>query len=113
MAPAATLVLYCITDRVTFRAAEQDIEAAGDIKIVTSSLGFLGDSRGDGSGVVDGGSDLTTATTVKTARQAGILWIQSAGNNGEDHWGGTFADVNPHDGFADSQSDSRPKPSRL
>ena len=94
MAPLAALRLYCVDDNIGFKTAEQELQAAG-VKIVNSSLGFPGDSRGDGTG------DLySTATTVKTARQAGILWIQSAGNNGEDHWGGTFADTN-HDGLAD------------
>jgi hypothetical protein len=94
MAPAAQLYLYCISTTIGFKAAEQQIEAAG-IKIVNSSLSFPGDSRGDGTG-----DDDSAATTVKTARKAGILWIQSAGDNGEDHWSGTFKDRD-HDGYAD------------
>jgi Subtilase family len=95
MAPSAQLFLYCIADAVGFQQAEQQIQAAGDIKIVNSSLGFPGDSRGDGTGSAD-----SAATTVKTARQAGILWIQSAGNNGLDHWSGTLRDANG-DGWVD------------
>ncbi len=94
MAPAAALVLYCVDDNIGFKAAEAQVQAAG-IKIVNSSLGFPGDSRGDGTGDAN-----STAMTVKTARNAGILWIQSAGNNAADHWGGTFNDAN-HDGLAD------------
>jgi subtilisin family serine protease len=94
MAPSASLALYCVDDNIGFKAAEAQLQAAG-VKIVNSSLGFPGDSRGDGSGDAN-----STAATVHTARSAGILWIQSAGNNATDHWGGTFADVN-HDGLAD------------
>jgi Subtilase family/IPT/TIG domain len=95
MAPAAQLYLYCITDTTGFAAAEQHIADAGDIKIVNSSLGFPGDSRGDGTGGAD-----SAATTVQKARQAGILWIQSAGNNAEDHWSGTLQDADA-DGWVD------------
>ena len=95
MAPSATLVLYCIQDTVGFQASEVDIQSAGDIKIVSSSLSFPGDSRGDGTGAAG-----SAATTVNTARNAGILWIQSAGNNGLDHWSGTLTDVGG-DGLVD------------
>jgi hypothetical protein len=37
---------------------------------------------------------------VQKAQQAGILWIQSAGNNGEDHWSGTLQDTDS-DGWVD------------
>jgi hypothetical protein len=84
MAPAATLYLECIDDNVEFQAAEGELQAAG-VKIVNSSLAFAGDSRGDGTG-----DPTSTATTVKTARQAGILWVQSAGNEGIDHTGGNL-----------------------
>jgi len=95
MAPAAQLFLYCIADAVGFQQAEGQIQGVGDIKIVSSSLSFPGDSRGDGTGAAD-----SAATTVKTARDAGILWIQSAGNNGLDHWSGTLRDAN-RDGLVD------------
>jgi Subtilase family/IPT/TIG domain len=95
MAPGADLYLYCIDSTVGFQQAEQQIQAAGDIKIVSSSLSFPGDSRGDGTG-----SATSAATTVKTAHDAGILWIQSAGNNAEDHWRGTLRDANG-DGLAE------------
>ncbi|HEY3090396.1 MAG TPA: S8 family serine peptidase [Jatrophihabitantaceae bacterium] len=88
MAPDADLYLYCIDSTVGFQQAEQQIQTAGDIKIVNSSLSFPGDSRGDGTGSAD-----SAATTVKSARQAGILWIQSAGNNALDHWSGTLRDA--------------------
>lgn len=87
MAPDAQLLLYCVDDNIGFAAAEGELHDAG-VTIVNSSLGFPGDSRGDGTGAAH-----STATTVKRARQDGILWIQSAGNNGFDHWGATFTDA--------------------
>jgi hypothetical protein len=94
MAPAARLLLYCIDDTIGFKTAEQALQAAG-VKIVNSSLGFPGDSRGDGTGDAD-----SAAATVRTARQTGILWIESAGNNGTDHWSGVLKDTD-HDGLVD------------
>src|SRR5690348_7877630 len=94
MAPSAKLQLYCIGDTTGFRQAEQDIVSRG-IPIVNSSLSLPGDSRGDGAG------DATSAAaTVQAARKAGVLWIASAGNNGQDHWSGTFADSD-RDGYTD------------
>jgi hypothetical protein len=94
MAPDAQLLLYCVDDNVGFASAETELQAAG-ATVVNSSLGFPGDSRGDGYGAAD-----STATTVRTARQAGILWVQSAGNSAADHWSGTLADAD-HDGYVD------------
>ncbi|HEX2904464.1 MAG TPA: S8 family serine peptidase, partial [Jatrophihabitans sp.] len=56
---------------------------SGKIKIASSSLGFLGEARGDGFGGPD-----TTEGAVQAARRAGVLWIQSAGNYAQDHWSG-------------------------
>ena len=86
MAPGATLSLYCINDNIGLQSAEAQIQAAG-IKIVNCSLAFPGDDRGDGTG----GGPNSAAATVQTARQSGILWIESAGNSGIDHWTGTFS----------------------
>jgi Subtilase family len=87
LAPSAQLYLYCIDDSNGFQQSGSQLKAAG-VKIVNSSLSFPGDSRGDGTG-----SASSTAATVRTARQQGILWIESAGNEGQDHWGGTAADA--------------------
>lgn len=94
MAPGAELYLYCIDDNVGFKQAGSQLQASG-VTVVNSSLAFPGDSRGDGTGV-----PASAAATVRTARQNGILWVESAGNNGEDHWPGTFTDAN-HDTFVD------------
>ncbi len=94
MAPAAKLYLYCIQDTVGFAAAESAIVTAGT-SIATSSLGFPGDARGDGTG-----SSGSAADTVRKARRAGVLWIQSAGNEAADHWSGKLTDADD-DGLID------------
>jgi hypothetical protein len=94
MAPLAQLYLYCIDDTTGFQQAEQQLQAAG-VTIVNSSLGFPADGRGDGTGTT-----LSAAATVRNARQNQILWVESAGNNGEDHWPGTFVDGD-HNGNVD------------
>jgi hypothetical protein len=91
MAPDAKIYLECISTNVDFAAAENELQAAG-VTIVNSSLGFTGDARGDGTGISTTGY-VSTALTVKKARRAGILWIQSAGNSAQDHWSGTLADA--------------------
>jgi hypothetical protein len=95
MAPGAALYLYCVDGSEGFSQVAADITAAGDIKVVNSSLSFAGESRGDGSG-----GPGTTEQAVKAARQAGVLWIQSAGNNAQDHWSGVLRDSDA-DGYLD------------
>jgi Subtilase family len=93
-APDAQLYLFCMGDITGMAQAEADIAAAG-IKIVSSSVGWYGDSRGDGTGPTD-----SAATVVRRARQAGILWVQAAGNDATSHWGRTMGDSD-HDGYLD------------
>lgn len=95
MAPNADLYLYCVDNNIGFSQVASDIVAAGDIKVVNSSLSFTGETRGDGNGGPN-----TTELAVKTARQAGVLWIQSAGNSAQDHWSGTLVDADA-DGYLD------------
>ena len=89
MAPRATLYLYCIDDNIGFASAASQIVAAGDIKIVNSSLVFTAETRGDGHGPLT-----SSERAVKAAREAGVLWIQSSGNGAQDHWSGAFVDTN-------------------
>lgn len=93
-APDAQLFLYCVYDATDMSSIVSDIAAKG-ITIVSSSLGWPGDARGDGTGA--GGS---VSAAVRTARQHGILWIESAGNSVDQHYGGTAVDRN-HDGYLD------------
>jgi len=99
MAPKAILHLYCVQDSVGFAQSANQIVTAG-VKVVNSSLAFLTEprgvaSRGDGYGA-PGSSELA----VKTAREAGVLWVQASGNSAADHWPGTLADTNK-DGLVD------------
>lgn len=87
MAPGATIRLYCIDDSVGLNQAAAQVVADG-VSVVNCSLGFVGDSRGDGTGASD-----SAAAAVASARKAGVLWVESAGNDGADHWSGTFADA--------------------
>jgi hypothetical protein len=94
MAPRATLYLYCINDNIGFAMAASQVRASG-VKIVNSSLAFSGESRGDGYGAAT-----TSERAVRTAREAGVLWIQSSGNSAMDHWSGTLTDAD-HDRLVD------------
>jgi len=96
MAPQATILLYCVMDQVGLAQAENELQLA-DAKVVSCSLAFSPDSRGDGTGVSGFAS---AAMTVKKARQAGILWVNSAGNEADSHWSGLLVDAN-RNGFAD------------
>jgi hypothetical protein len=104
MAPNAGLYLYCVDNNIGFSQVASQIVAAGNIKVVNSSLGFTGESRGDGNGGAN-----TTELAVKTARQAGVLWIQSAGNSAQDHWSGTLRDADA-DGYLDMPDPYLPVP---
>ena len=94
MAPSAQLYLYCVADSVGFNSAASNI-ITNRIPVASSSLGFPNDARGDGTGAAG-----SAALAVKTARKAGVLWIQSAGNQGYDHWGQSMSDTD-HDGIVD------------
>lgn len=94
MAPAASIYLYCVQDTVAFVAAARDI-VKRRIMIASSSLGFPADGRGDGSG-----GSATASGAVRAARLAGVLWIQSAGNNAREHWSGRLTDSD-HDRHVD------------
>lgn len=94
MAPRATLYLYCVDNNVEFSQAAGQVVSDG-VKIVNSSLSFTAETRGDGFGGTN-----STELAVRTAREAGVLWIQSAGNSAEDHWSGNLADADK-DGFVD------------
>ncbi len=93
-APGAVLDLFCIGDITGLINSEAAIEAA-NIRIASSSLGWFGDSRGDGTGPTQ-----SAAAVVEKARRAGVLWIQSAGNEAASHWGRVMGDAD-HDHVLD------------
>lgn len=85
VAPDAELYLICIEDTVDLGAA-RDYAVANGIEILNLSAGFYNSGRGDGSG-----GPATPDGIVRSAREAGILWVVSAGNEAESHWSGTFS----------------------
>ena len=97
MAPKAQLYLYCVDTTVEVNTAEQAILKLGGVKVISSSLGWPGDSRGDGSGAAS-----SVANAIHDARKHNILWVNSAGNEAQDHWSGTLTDATvPADGLVD------------
>lgn len=87
-APAAQIYLYCVNSPEGVVNAEAAAHAAG-VRVISSSLGWYGDARGDGTA-----SPGTVAYAARTARQQGMLWVNSAGNEVPQHFGGSLADAN-------------------
>jgi subtilisin family serine protease len=85
-APGAQLYLICMDSEVTLAQAEQYARQAG-ASVITMSVGFFNTWRGDGKGPVG-----TPDAAVADARSGGILWINAAGNEAQNHWGGTYND---------------------
>jgi subtilisin family serine protease len=87
MAPGAELHLICADTLVGLARAAAYARTQG-IAIVNHSVSWFNTSRGDGSG-----GPATPDAIVAGAGAAGILWVNSAGNRGQQHWGGTFTDA--------------------
>ena len=87
MAPGAELHLIC-ADTLVGLARAAAYARAQRISIVNHSVSWFNTSRGDGSG-----GPTTPDAIVAQARAAGILWVNSAGNRGQQHWSGPFTDV--------------------
>lgn len=91
LAPGAKLHLVCVDDLISLGQAK-DYVIANDIAIVNHSIAWLNTSRGDGSG-----GPGTPDAFVADARAQGVLWVNAAGNYGEEHWSGTFSDPDGDD----------------
>lgn len=85
MAPKAVLYLMKIGDEVDLANAVADC-IAQDVDIVVHSAAWFNTNFGDGTGVV--------AKTVDRAIEAGILWVNAAGNMAQQHWLGPCRDTN-------------------
>ncbi|MCK4304933.1 MAG: hypothetical protein KAY24_11915, partial [Candidatus Eisenbacteria sp.] len=85
MAPRAMLYLMKIGDEVDLANAVADC-IAQDVDIVVHSAAWFNTNFGDGTGVV--------AKTVDRAIEAGILWVNAAGNMAQQHWLGPCRDTN-------------------
>jgi hypothetical protein len=87
-APGAQLYLICVNSEVTLSVAEYYAKQNG-IKIISHSVGWFDTWRGDGSGPAG-----TPDAVVADAHANGILWVNSAGNEAQNHWSGVFTDTN-------------------
>lgn len=84
MAPGAQLYLAKIASEVQLEQAVNDMIAAG-VRVINHSVGWFGAAFYDGSGIL---CDITA-----TAEQAGIVWMNSAGNSRNQHYLGMFSDA--------------------
>lgn len=85
VAPQAPLYLAKVTTVADVDEAVTWLIAQG-VQVVSSSIGFFVDGPGDGTGQL--------GDSVRRATDAGIVWVNSAGNSQKAHWGGAFADTN-------------------
>ena len=95
MAPGASLLFACVDTVAGLEDAAAWAEAQG-ARIINSSLGWFGLSRGDGAG-----GDGTPDAVVRDARAAGILWVNGAGNFGDSSWSSVYVDADAN-GLDDS-----------
>lgn len=83
MAPDADLILVNFSTEVEHHLAVNWIIDQG-VKVISYSIGWKNAGDGKGTGPI--------CDDVKKAYDAGILWCNSAGNEAEHHWEGTFFD---------------------
>jgi subtilisin family serine protease len=87
MAPGAELHLLCADTLVGLARAAAYAREHG-IAVINHSVSWFNTSRGDGRG-----GPTTPDAIVAEASAAGILWVNSAGNRGQQHWSGAFTDA--------------------
>ncbi|MGH2931365.1 MAG: S8 family serine peptidase [Gaiellaceae bacterium] len=87
MAPAASIYLIC-AQTVAALGQAKDYARAQGIHIVNHSASWFNVGRGDDTGGLE-----TPTGIVADARAAGILWVNAAGNRAQQHWSGTFSDL--------------------
>ena len=83
MAPDADLFLVNFGTEVEQHLAVDWIIGQG-VKVISYSVGWFNAGDGKGTGPI--------CNDVKKVYDAGIIWCNSAGNDGENHWEGTFSD---------------------
>lgn len=88
VAPGARLIRVCIDDAMDLAAATTWLIERGDVDIINMALGFYNTGPGDGTGGPGSPDD-----SVRRALAAGIVWVNSAGNEAPFHYRGTFADA--------------------
>ena len=83
VAPNAALYLVKVSTDIDLDEAVTWVKTQG-ADVISTSLGWYNVTPGDGTGYF--------ADLVQSARDAGIFWATSAGNDREAHWGGAFND---------------------
>jgi len=92
MAPQANLYLMKISDTTDLENAVDDAISLG-VDIINHSVGWYNSNYYDGTGPDDWGSSGTNSADISAfARDNGILWINSAGNEAQNHWQGDWYD---------------------
>ncbi len=77
MAPKAGLHLARIGNEVQLAMAVQDC-IDYEVDVIVHAVGWVNTNFGDGTGVI--------ADIVRRAADAGILWVNAAGNHAQQHW---------------------------
>lgn len=85
IAPGASLFLAKISTSLDLVEAVAWLRDTIQVDIISTSFGFYSLTPGDGTGQFE--------NLVKSARDAGILWVTAAGNDQQVHWGGSFIDT--------------------
>lgn len=89
IAPDAALYLVKISTNLDLQEAVAWLMSTHQVDIISTSYGWYNLTPGDGTGEF--------ADLVQVARDSGILWVTSAGNDRESHWGGPYYDPNDRD----------------
>ncbi len=98
MAPEASLLLLNLGeegDEVSLENAVEDAIRLG-ARVINHSIGWFSSNFGDGTGPID--------DIVRRARDAGVLWVNAAGNQAQAHWMGRAYDRD-RDGWVEFRPD--------
>lgn len=90
MAPGAKLVLICVDDTTDYQQAVDFADNKG-ADILSVSLVTYNQGRGDGTGILD--------SVINSARNKGMLWVNSAGNDRRNHWSGKWSSTDGDEWF--------------
>ena len=84
IAPSTQLYLINFSTDVELGNAVDYLIDEG-VDIVSHSIGWFNTGPGDGTGII--------CQIVDEAKEAGILWVNAAGNSATMHWEGSFVDI--------------------
>lgn len=91
VAPKAQLYLMQVGDEVDLENAVDEAIRQG-VRIINHSVGWTNSNFSDGTGIF--------AELAQRAQDAGILWVNAAGNHSASHWTGRLLDED-HNGWSD------------